>query len=103
MENELYEKWLKFHKNNPNIYHLFDKYTQQVIKVGKKCGAKAVWEQIRWQTLYRIKDPFRNKNEDFDLNNNHTAYYARHWMKQNPKHKDFFELRCVKGEQKDLL
>mgnify|MGYP003642133455 CR=1 FL=1 len=86
MDNELYEQWLKFHKNNQHIYDLFDKFTRQVIK-----------------TLYVIKAPLRNKNQDFDLNNNHTAYYARHWMKQNPKHRDFFELRCVKGEQKDLL
>ena len=64
MDNELYEQWLKFHKNNQHIYDLFDKFTRQVIKADKKCGAKAIWEQIRWQTLYVIKDPLRNKNQD---------------------------------------
>ena len=30
-------------------------------------------------------------HDEFKINNNHTAYYARKWLKQHPEHPKFYD------------
>jgi hypothetical protein len=34
-------------------------------------------------------------DEDFKINNNHRAYYARLWMREHPQYDGFFRTRRV--------
>tara|TARA_Y100001938_G_C7796179_1_gene284916 strand:+ start:100 stop:429 length:330 start_codon:yes stop_codon:yes gene_type:complete len=91
--NEKEARFLEFHKNNPKVYDLFDHFTRQAIESGyDRIGARLILERIRWEANITTKD------KDFKLNDHYIAYYARRWMKQNPKHKGLFKTKPVQGE-----
>ena len=82
------EQFDRFHRENPQVYELFRKFTYQVIDAGRKnFGAKAVMERIRWSTMVETK------GDAYRLNNNYTAYYARMFMAAHPEHEGLFETR----------
>lgn len=80
--------WWRYHKKNPQVYELFEKFTFDVINAGfQHYSAKAIFEQIRWHT------DVVTRGSRFKLSNNHTAYYARLFAHNNPKHADFFRFK----------
>jgi hypothetical protein len=88
-------KWWEFHKENPKVYELFDKFTREAIASGRQhYSAYAIFEVMRWHTSVVTKS-----EEDFKLNNNHRPYYARYFMYRNPQYKDFFQLRELISER----
>ena len=77
-----------YHKENPQVYDAFKKFTFQAINSGKKhLGSKMVFERIRWFTSVEAR------SDCFKLNNNYHAYYARKFMQEYPAYKDFFRTR----------
>ena len=77
-----------YHKENPQVYEAFKKFTFQAIRHGKKnLGSKMVFERIRWYTAVEAR------SDSFKLNNNYHAYYARKFMKEYPEYKGFFRTR----------
>jgi hypothetical protein len=83
-----YKAFRKFHDANPNVYDKLVELARYVRDAGwQHYGIGALWEQLRWH--YR----FERKDDDFKLNNNFRAYYARFIMQQNEDLKDFFEVR----------
>lgn len=78
----------KFHENNPAIYEMFWRFAHEVIDRGyKKYSADAIMHRVRWETNI-VTD-----SNQFKINNNHVAFYARLFMKDNPAHAAFFETR----------
>lgn len=94
---DLYESTKTFEeydKENPQIWQAFKRLTFQLIAVGvKHWGAKAIMEQLRYETIIRGKG-------DYKINNNYTAGYARKFSKEFPKYKDFFEIREKNNERR---
>ena len=87
-----YDKWEKFHRQNPDIWQLFARFAFAAINSGKKhYSARAIMERIRWQT------EIVTKGSVFKMNNNHVPMYARLFMSAYPEHAGFFK---TKGEQK---
>lgn len=87
--NSLEASFWRFHRENPEVYGLFDKFTRQSIDAGRKQFAVSiVIERIRWATMVETKG-----GGDFKINNNYRAYYARLWMRNNPEHAGFFRTR----------
>ena len=87
--DELKDAVTAFHKAHPQVWILFDRFTRDRIKRGfKHYSAKAIFERVRWETDQAI-----TADEDFKLNNNFPAFYARRWMKMNPEHDGFFRTR----------
>jgi hypothetical protein len=79
-----------FHRDNPGVYALFDKFTKQVIAAGyKHHSARDIMRRISWETTIVTTD------DQYKINNNHSPYYARMWMNDNPEHADFFRTRAV--------
>jgi len=78
-----------FHAENPHVYKMFLKYSRTVKGMGyEKFSAKAVFERLRWYYAFETKS-----NNDFKLNNDFTALYARKAMAENIDLLDFFETR----------
>lgn len=94
------EKFLEFHRANPEVYELFERFTFEAINSGmKRVGAKFVFERIRWEIYVSTSGagycvPLKR---DLKLNNNFTAWYARAFKAKNRAHKDVFECRATKG------
>jgi hypothetical protein len=89
----LREAAAKFHLENPHIYALFDRFVRELIRAGRlRYSSRAVFERIRWHMAVETSDPH------FKLNDHHTPYYARMWMRENPEYPDFFEIRILKAQ-----
>ena len=77
--------------DHPEVWMQFRAMTFDLINKGMKhYGAKAIFETIRFHRIVRYDD------QEFKLNNNFTAYYARKFMGWYPQYDGFFELRRAK-------
>ena len=80
----------QYHKDNPQIYMKFKKLALHLINKGRKhYGAKAIFEVIRYNTVIE-------GNDDFKVNNNYTAFYARLFEQDHPQYGGFFSKRKSK-------
>ncbi len=77
-----------FHRKNPEVYELFDRFARKMLRGSKHGAAKLIFERIRWHVTVDVitEDPPK-------LNNNFTALYARLWEERNPTHIGFFRKR----------
>ena len=89
------EAFEEFDIANPHVYILFKRYAHQAFLAqngGGHFGAKAVWERLRWELNIETSSV-----DEFKLNNNYTAYYARKYMIQFPQASGFFRTRMVRS------
>ena len=90
-------EFFSYHADNPQIYQYVDRLAQQAIRAGyRKFAIATIWEKIRWEILINTRS---NANADFKLPNNHRAYYARMWMRNNPKYGDFFQTCRLRSQE----
>ncbi len=88
MSDRLKKQFWEFHKKNPQVYRLLEKFTFDVIKRGfKNYSINAIFERIRWHT------DIETVGSSFKLSNNHRAYYARYFMHLHPEYQGFFRTK----------
>lgn len=87
------EKFLTYHKCNLQVWEWFEKFALEAALSGKRLGAKAVAERVRWEAAIERKD------HEFKLNNNFVAYYARIFCAKYAAYKGYFEFRETSGLQ----
>ena len=81
-----------YHQLHPEIFQLFAKYAYEMRKTGRKrYSAKTIMERIRWHC------DVSNPGEDWSINNDWTAMYARLLVHKIPEFEGFFEFRTCKG------
>jgi len=98
MNNNLQEKFDKFHADNPYVWELFKRFTFEAINKGyDNFSVALVAERIRWETLIETSDT------DFKLNNNYKAFYARKFHKVFPKYDGIFRTRTSIADKKNLF
>lgn len=89
--------WWDFHKENPQVWQLFEHFTNQVIAAGHKhYSAAAIIQRIRWHTDVETTDAA------FKINNNHHPYYARYFHHVHPQHDGFFRTRELISESRNV-
>ena len=92
--DEIREHVRRFHRQHPEVYVMFDKFTvDRILRGFKHYSVNAIFERIRWET-----DMAAAEDGGFKLNNNFRAFYAREWMRKNPTHQGFFRLRKQKSK-----
>lgn len=85
------EKWWQWHKANPHVYELFKRFTMQAIDRGhRNLSAWLIVNRVRWETS------IETKGDDFKINNDYIAFYARLFMHDFPQYKGFFRVRSLK-------
>lgn len=92
------ERFISFHKDNPEVYELFERFTFQAIECGvSRLGARLIYERIRWEVIISTKGAgySAESKKILKLNDNFIAWYARLFMAKNRKHLGLFELRRV--------
>jgi hypothetical protein len=95
MSDALKQRWWEYHRENPKVYELFEKFTLDVIGRGhKNYSANAVFERIRWHTDVEVEE-----EGEFKLSNNHRAYYARYFHWKHPEFDGFFRTKKVEGDK----
>lgn len=76
---ELREDFLKFHRANPEVYEIYVSLLRKAHKRGKKrIGIGLLTEVMRWEMS------LNTSGDEFKLNNNHRAFYARRIRKLEP-------------------
>ena len=91
MQNNMHGKWTKenfneYHKNHPEIYDLFVKFTNMATQRKKYYSAKAIFHRIRWETMI-------SGEGDYKIDDGWISHYARKFMDDFPQHSGFFQTR----------
>jgi hypothetical protein len=93
----LESKFQEYHADNPQVYAKLREYALLAKHSGRKrLGIGALYERLRWYSTVEAK------GDDFKVNNNYRAYYARLLMKEEPELAGFFETRTSKADDEDL-
>lgn len=91
MTDTLKEKWWKWHKQNPHVYKLFERFTLQAIHKGhKRLSPWLIVNRIRWETT------IETTGGDFKISNDYIAFYSRLFMHYNPQYVGFFKTKEMK-------
>ena len=84
----------KFDMDNPNVWEMFLRFTDQLVSRGyKRLSASLVTERIRWETT------IVTRGSAFKICNNHRAYYARKWNNAFQHGEARFITRQTNGQQ----
>lgn len=85
------ERFLQYHKENPEIFQLFQRFANELWGAGiRHYGAAAIFEKIRWHVAVE------RRSDDFKLNNSMRSGYSRLLIFEDPKFSDFFKTRRSK-------
>lgn len=77
-----------FHRANPSVYTMIVDIAHSLKKTGfRKCGIALIFERLRW--VYAIQ----TQGDDYRLNNNYRAFYARLVMEKESGLNNFFRVR----------
>jgi hypothetical protein len=88
--SQLEADFWKFHAENPHVYRLFCKFAARVLARGYSAhSARDIIHRIRWETSIETGD------DEFKINDHHSPYYGRLWMRDHPQHDGFFRTRTV--------
>ena len=83
----------EYHQDNPDIYHLFNRYAQSAIDLGHtRLSPWLIVNRIRWEQHVVVK----TKN-GFKISNDFIAYYSRLWM-LDKRFPGFFSTKTLIGE-----
>ena len=85
--------WWEWHKANPMVWEYFERFSLEVVKMGrKKVSHWLIINRIRWEVY------FETTGADFKISNDYIAFYARLWKKRHPEHADLFNIKKMIGE-----
>lgn len=83
-----FDRWLEFHKQNPQVWKLFERFALQAVRSGRlNYSARTIMERVRWHS------EVITRGDTFKINNNHVPFYARLFMQTYPQHDGFFHTR----------
>ena len=94
-QSQLEEKFLEFHAKHPEVYSALSRFAHQWRDrkgPDARLGIKMVIERVRWELALGARD------ETPRLNNNHSAFYARLLMAQEPALAGIFFLKKQRYE-----
>lgn len=88
------ERFLAFHRDNPDVYQSLVDLARQAMRRGKtRVGMKMIWEVVRWDRFMLTED----SSSEFKLNNNYHSRYARLIMQQESDLVGIFEIRGLRS------
>lgn len=88
-EPRLVREFRLFHADNPRVYELFCRFTQEVIEAGRtRYSADAILHRIRWHVDIEIRS-----GDGLKINDHFSAFYSRRWALDHPTQPDLFERR----------
>lgn len=87
---ETIDAFVKAFQESPEVWFEFEKLALYVIQRGKRVGAMAIVNKLRWEVEIE-------GSGDWKVNNNWAPYYARVFELKHPKFAGYFEKRAIKG------
>lgn len=88
----LMERFNQYHRDNPQVYELFKKFTFMAIRRGhNRLSAWMIVNRIRWETSIETFSV-----EEYKISNDYIALYARKFMSDYPEYNEFFKTKEMK-------
>lgn len=85
-------EFLEFIEQHPDVWEAFERIALELIAEGRThYGSKAIIEQVRFHMRTSSREP--------KIQNNHTAYFARRFVRLHPEHRGFFRFRKTAAER----
>ena len=85
--------WWEWHKANPDVWRLFERFSLEAIQRGRKrISHWLIINRIRWETA------IVTTGCDFKISNDYIAFYARLWKARYPQYADLFLTKKMIGE-----
>lgn len=93
--SRLEREFRDFHDANPEILRRIIDAARTLKRNGmSRCGVEFIFARLRWVDIVET-----NRLDDYRLNNNHRAFYARLAMHAAPDLAGFFEVRVQKSAE----
>lgn len=90
-------KFAEFDQRHPEVWLLFKDFTFEMIGTGRKhYSADAIMHRVRWETDIAVRPG--DEKDQYKINNNHIAFYARKFNKAYPQHEGFFRMRISEAD-----
>lgn len=92
------ERFKDFHRANPGIFMLFERFAEEALNAGaKKLSSKFIIERIRWEVAISTTGAGYNPvtGKPYKIDNRFTPWYARLYMLKYPARTGFFETRKI--------
>lgn len=90
--------WWEWHKANPDVWMLFERFSLEAINRGRKrISHWLIINRIRWETA------IVTTGDDFKISNDYIAFYARLWKARYPQYADLFHTKRMIGEYDDSV
>ncbi len=95
MQRDLCERFDEYDRTNPHIYSMFVRFAKEAAASGRKrAGVALIIERMRWETTISAR------YDDFKINQNYAAFYARKFMQDYPQYLGFFTLRSSAADRR---
>ena len=93
--DQMREHCIAFHEKHPEVWDLLVQFSHEMRSRGfQRYSIRAVFERIRWE-----KDAGGDGVNQFKINSNHQAFYARRFMRMYPEFEGFYKTREQKSKQ----
>lgn len=87
------QEWWEWHLQNPQVWEYFERFSLEAVARGRNHVSHwLIVNRIRWEIS------IVTTGEDFKINNNYIAFYARLWNALHPEHKHLFSTKKMIGE-----
>jgi hypothetical protein len=97
--DEIKEKFIEYHKNNPWVWELFERFAMEMIGAGReRYSSSAIIERIRWEV-----DRKSSPDERFKISNDFRAYYARMFIAKYPMCNSFFLIKKLRSQDSEAI
>lgn len=91
-------KWVRCHRERPEVYALFDQYARELLVRGRKrYSMDMIWQRMRWHSAVSTDEI------EYKLSDGYRVFYGRYWLQKNPNHESFFILRRSLADGFDLI
>lgn len=91
----IWKRFERWHNKNPQGWDLFVRFANEAIAAGRsRFSAGTIVDRIRWYTNVEMKAV-----DEYKINNDWSACYARLFIRMYPQHKKLFALRGAQEDQ----
>ena len=95
-QEQIFESWMAFHRENPSVYDAFDAMLHQKIAAGYTAiGAGGLISELRHRHSVRVQG-----EPTFKINQHFVPYYTRLWKLLNPRYADFVRTRRLTSAER---
>lgn len=92
-EASLEDKFKAFHRSNPHVLVALETLTRRYLAAGRKrIGIGMLFEVLRYEA------GIQTTGDEYALNNNHRAFYARLIVDRNPHWAEAFRMRASQAD-----